>query len=131
MLGLGLAAVAGAALAGIVAFVLWPTPSRPPAPVEQAPAAPAAVPEPAREAPPAAAPVPSRSRGRTDWLFFFKPGDQLVSMAEEAPLGMVIRTQMVHTFPDATTGPAYLLQIPAGGQRFVDADELERGARLK
>ena len=75
---------------------------------------------------------PSRSRGRADWLFFFKAGDQLVRMADDAPLGLVIRTVPKHTFADGTTGPAYLLQVPdGGGQRFVDADELERGGRLQ
>jgi hypothetical protein len=74
----------------------------------------------------------SRSRGRTDWLFFFKTGDQLVRMADEAPLGMIIRTVPRHTFADGTMGPAYLVQLPdGGGQRFVDADELERGGRLQ
>jgi hypothetical protein len=73
----------------------------------------------------------SRSRGRTDWLFFFKPGDQLTRMGDDAPLGLVIRVERRHTFPDGTTGPAYLLQIPEGGQRFMDADEVERGARLQ
>ena len=89
-------------------------------------------------APPAAAPAPapapvarSRSRGRADWIFFLKPGDRLTRMGDEVELGMVIRTEKLHTFPDGTTGPAYLLQVPEGGQLFVDADELERGARLR
>jgi hypothetical protein len=88
--------------------------------------------EPARAAPTPPAPEASRSRGRTDWIFFFKTGDQLVRMSDEAPLGMVIRTAPKHDFADGTTGPAYLLQLPeGGGQRFVDADELERGGRLQ
>jgi hypothetical protein len=90
-------------------------------------------PEPPREAPAVTPPASaaSRSRGRTDWLFFFKPGDQLARMADDAPLGLVIRIERRHTFPDGTTGPAYLVQIPEGGQRFMDADEVERGARLQ
>jgi hypothetical protein len=83
---------------------------------------------------PAPAPAPvarSRSRGRADWIFFLKPGDRLTRMGDEVELGMVIRTEKLHTFPDGTTGPAYLLQVPEGGQLFVDADELERGARLR
>jgi hypothetical protein len=128
--GLVLAAVVGAVAASLVAAVLRPAP-RPPA--EPRPEAPAVAPAPPREAPAAtpAAPVPSRSRGRTDWLFFFKPGDQLTRMTDDTPLGMVIRTERAHTFPDGTGGPAYLLQVPEGGQRFMDADELERGARLQ
>jgi hypothetical protein len=130
-LGLVLAALVGATVAGVVMFVMRPTPA--PSPVERPLEAPAVVPEPRGEAPPPAspAPVPSRSRGRTDWLFFFKPGDRLVRMGDETPLGMVVRVDRAQTFPDGTTGPAYLLQMPEGGQRFVDADELERGARLQ
>lgn len=129
--GLVLAAVVGAIAASLVATVLRPAP--PPPPDEPRPEAPAVAPAPPREAPAAipAAPVPSRSRGRTDWLFFFKPGDQLTRMTDDTPLGMVIRTERAHTFPDGTGGPAYLLQVPEGGQRFMDADELERGARLQ
>jgi hypothetical protein len=104
VLGLVLAALVGAAAAGVVAYMVRPAP-----PV----------------------PVPSRSRGRTDWLFFFKPGDRLARMSDETPVGLVIRIEKTHTFADGTTGPAYLVQIPEGGQRFIDADELERGARLQ
>jgi hypothetical protein len=45
---------------------------------------------------------------------------------------MVLRTVPQHTFPDGTVGPAYLVQGADGdGQRFLDADELERGGRLQ
>ena len=102
-----------------------------PAPAPSAPIAPAAEPAPA---PPAVTsrPEASRSRGRSDWLFFFKPGDQLVRMGDDTALGMVIGTVPRHAFPDGTTGPAYVLQLPdGGGQRVVDADEVERGGRLQ
>jgi hypothetical protein len=132
---LTLAALVGAVVGGAGVFVM-----RPPVRVVEQPAAPPAAaptvaPDPA-PAPPAPAPAPapvarSRSRGRADWIFFLKPGDRLTRMGDEAELGMVIRTEKHHTFPDGTTGPAYLLQIPEGGQMFVDADELERGARLR
>jgi hypothetical protein len=98
----------------------------PPSVIGPAPAVQAA---PAPVAPPPA--QPSRSRGRTDWMFFFKPGDQLVGMGNGPALGTVLRGEKGHTFPDGTTGPAYLLQAPDGGQRFVDADELERSARIE
>jgi hypothetical protein len=114
------AALAGAALVGaaVSAAVFALEPGAPPPTSERRPAPPA--------------PEASRSRGRTDWIFFFKTGDQLVRMSDEAPLGMVIRTAPKHDFADGTTGPAYLLQLPeGGGQRFVDADELERGGRLQ
>ena len=52
-------------------------------------------------------------------------------MGDDAEVGLVLRLEKVHTFPDGTTGPAYLLQVPEGGQRFMDADELERSARIQ
>jgi hypothetical protein len=126
-----LAALVGAALAGAAMtaaiFALRPGP---PPPTLERPPAPRAAPRAAPALPPA--PEPSRSRGRTDWLFFFETGDQLVRMGDETPIGMVIRTVPSHVFPDGTVGPAYLVQVPdGGGQRFVDADELERGGRLR
>jgi hypothetical protein len=132
---LALAALVGAVVGGAGVFVM-----RPPVQVVEPPAtpptaAPELTPAPVPAAP-APAPVPapvarSRSRGRADWIFFLKPGDRLTRMGDAAALGMVIRTEKLHTFPDGTTGPAYLLQIPDGGQLFVDADELERGARIE
>jgi hypothetical protein len=127
-----------AATAVIVAFVLRPM-GAPPRSLERLPAPDASTPTPAATpgtAPAAPAvtsqPEPSRSRGRADWLFFFKPGDQLVRMGDDAAMGMVIRTIPRHAFPDGTVGPAYVLQLPdGGGQRVVDADELERGGRLQ
>jgi hypothetical protein len=101
------------------------------APTSSTPLSPAAEPAPASPAVRSRS-EPSRSRGRADWLFFFKTGDQLVRMGDDAVLGMVIRTVPRHVFPDGTTGPAYVLQLPdGGGQRVVDADELERGGRLQ
>jgi hypothetical protein len=136
--GLIASALVGAVAAGAVAFFLRPAPApvAPPAapPVERpATPAPTVAPEPPREAAPAAPPAPtqSRSRGRTDWIFFFKPGDRLTRMGDDAEVGLVIRTEKTHAFPDGTTGPAYLVQVPEGGQRYLDADELERGARIQ
>jgi hypothetical protein len=132
--GLVMAAVLAGAVAGaaVTAAVLLRRPVAPPAPIERR-LAPPPTPAPQAETPsPPAAPEASRSRGRADWLFFFKPGDQLVRMSDDAPAGMVLRTEKRHGFADGSAGPAYLLQLPdGGGQRFVDADELERGARLQ
>ncbi|HEX2438752.1 MAG TPA: hypothetical protein VHT71_10645 [Methylomirabilota bacterium] len=122
-------ALAGAAITTLV-FI-----ARPPRTVLVPVATPvAAPPAPAAPAPPpvpAAQPEASRSRGRTDWLFFFKSGDRLVRMSDDAPAGLVLRTEKAHAFADGTAGPAYLVQLPDGGQRFIDADELERGTRLE
>jgi hypothetical protein len=129
------ASLAGAALAGaaVSAAVFALRPAPPPPAIEHRPETPAAIPEAPAPAPaPPAVPALPRSRGRADWLFFFKAGDQLVRMDDGAPIGMVLRTVPEHSFPDGTTGPAYLVQVPAGaGQRFIDADELERGGRLQ
>jgi hypothetical protein len=125
------AALAGAAVTAAV-FLMRPAPP-PRVIIERVPAPPAPTLEPARAAPaiPPAAPEASRSRGRTDWLFFFKPGDQLMRMGEDTALGMVLRIVPRHTFADGTVGPAYLVQQPDGGQRMMDADELERRGRLQ
>jgi hypothetical protein len=128
-----------AVLAGVVAgsaattafFVLRPVPPPPTVEVRSQilPPAPA---RPTEPTPAPAAQEPSRSRGRGDWLFFFKTGDRLARMSDDAPAGMILRTEKSHSFGDGTTGPAYLLQLPdGGGQRFMDADELERTARLQ
>ena len=74
---------------------------------------------------------PSRSRGRGDWLFFFKPGDWLTRMTDDALLGVVVRVEKSHTFADGSHGPAYAVQSMEGEERVVDADELERMARLR
>jgi hypothetical protein len=128
------ALLVGAALAGaaVSAAVLTLRPSTPPPAVVRPPAAPSAATEPPAVVAPPAAPSVSRSRGRTDWLFFFKPGDQLVRMGDATPVGVVVRTVPQHAFPDGTVGPAYLVQAPGEeGQRFLDADQLERGSRLQ
>jgi hypothetical protein len=137
-------ALVGAALAGAgasAAVFMLKSPGRPPATehgLEPPPATPASPPPaavltlPSAPATPPPVSQPSRSRGRPDWLFFFKPGDQLVRMGDDAAMGMVIRTVPHHVFADGTAGPAYVLQLPdGGGQRVVDADELERGGRLR
>jgi hypothetical protein len=128
------AALVGAAASAVIFVALRP--SAAPRPMERpAPPVPALAPatEPARAAPAIERPSePSRSRGRADWLFFFRPGDQLVRMADDTAMGMVIRTVPRHAFPDGTVGPAYVLQLPDGaGQHVLDADEVERGGRLQ
>jgi hypothetical protein len=114
----------------IAAVLIWGPP--PPAPpLERRPDTRPAPAAPARTTPAERAPAPSRSRGRTDWLFFFRPGDRLARMGEETPLGEIVRTDNAHAFPDGTTGPAYVLRTPSGEERTVDADELETSARVQ
>jgi hypothetical protein len=108
---------------------------------ERAPAAdvspPAVVDTPAVVATPAVVlaepptPEPSRSRGRRDWPFFFKPGDRLARMGDAKPLGYIISMVKDHKFGDGTVGPAYMLWTPAGNEEAFDADELERTAKME
>jgi len=103
----------------------------PPPLAESRPAeAPAPVAPPAPD-PPAPAPVGSRSRGQTEWAFFFRPGDTLSRMTDGSPLGVVARLERRHTFPDGSTGPAYVVRSADQQESAFDADELERRARIE
>jgi hypothetical protein len=124
LMALGIAAVVVAG--GAVAYLVRPPLAPPMESRTETPAAPPSAPAMvARE------PGPSRSRGRTDWLFYFKPGDWLTRMANDAILGVVVRLENVHRFPDGTTGPAYVIQTMEGDERTVDADELERTSKIQ
>jgi len=117
-------AAAGVTAVYVTAPSVSPTAPRPAEPMGAPSVAPAAP----RDAGPAA---PSRSRGRSDWVFFFKPGDWLTRMTDEALLGVVVRVEKTHGFADGSSGPAYVVQSMEGEERVVDADELERSARLR
>jgi hypothetical protein len=122
--------------AGVTAVYVTRPPSSSPSPAPSfVPAPPAeSLPTPAVAPPPPAASAtnaPSRSRGRTEWLFFFKPGDWLTRMADDGLLGVVVRVEKTHAFADGSTGPAYVVQSMDGEERVLDADELERTARLR
>ncbi len=122
-----LAGVIVLAAAAEVAVVLWPPPTAPP--LERRPASPAE--SGAGPDGPLGAAAVSRSRGRADWLFFFKPGDWLGRMTNDAPLGVVVRVERAHTFADGSVGPAYVIRSTDGEERTMDADELERSARIQ
>lgn len=129
----------GAALLGILVLVAvfsmlgrpreTATPSadsRPKAPSDVTPlAAPAPAPT------PAPAPRVSRSKGQTEWAFFFRPGDTLSRMSDGGALGVVVRLERSHAFPDGSTGPAYVVQSSDRHESVFDADELERSARIE
>ena len=117
-----------AAAAGLAAIYLTMPPLPPAVEIISAVPAPSAPPpEPALSAPA----MPWRSRGRTEWLFFFRPGDWLTRMNDDALLGVVVRVEKSHTFADGSRGPAYVVQSMEGEERALDADELERSARLR
>ena len=135
------AAVALAVLIGLIAVRVSsrraeraPAATQAPPAVTEAPAAPeppAIVAAPMTVAPEPPPKEPSRSRGKRDWPFFFKPGDRLTRMGDAKPLGYIMRTVKDHKFDDGTLGPAYVLWTPAGDEQAFDADELERGAKLE
>ena len=91
----------------------------------------AAAPEPA--AVPASAPAPervSRSKGQSDWTFFFRVGDTLSRMSDGGVLGVVVRLERAHSFPDGA-GPAYVVRSQDQRETVFDADQLERSARAE
>ena len=92
----------------------------------------AATPEPAApraETPPASPERPSRSKGQSDWTFFFRVGDTLTRMSDGTALGVVVRLERTHAFPDGA-GPAYVVRSPDQREAVFDADALERSARI-
>lgn len=72
----------------------------------------------------------SRSKGQSDWTFFFRVGDTLTRMSDGTPLGVVVRLERAHAFPDGT-GPAYVVRSGDRRESIFDADELERSARVE
>ncbi len=122
---LGSALIAALVLIAVIALLGRPRESTPPQAVSRpaeppAPVAPAVVP----------APV-SRSKGQSDWAFFFRTGDTLSRMADGSTLGVVARLERAHSFPDGSSGPAYVMRSPGQGEQVFDADELERSARVE
>src|SRR6266404_1091122 len=91
-----------------------------------------AAPEPAApraETPPASPERPSRSKGQSDWTFFFRVGDTLTRMSDGTALGVVVRLERTHPFPDGV-GPAYVVRSQDQREAVFDADALERSARI-
>lgn len=123
----------GSALLGLLAAIVVvsmiapplrvPAPGPRPAPVEEPAAPPIAESEPD--------PIGSRSRGQSEWAFFFRAGDTLSRMKDGTLLGEVLRLERQHRFPDGSTGPAYVVRSPDQSERVFDADELERRARIE
>ena len=121
-----------ALMAVVIGFslLLGRTPQSPAPPSEPRAAATAAS-EPAAPAAPASPPAatPSRSRGQSDWAFFFRVGDTLSRMSDGAPLGVIVRLERTHAFPDGP-GPAYVVRSADQHETVFDADQLERSARV-
>ena len=91
----------------------------------------AAAPEPAAVPASAAAPErASRSKGQSDWTFFFRVGDTLSRMSDGGVLGVVVRLERAHGFPDGV-GPAYVVRSQDQRETVFDADQLERSARAE
>lgn len=90
----------------------------------------AAAPEPAAVPASAAPERVSRSKGQSDWTFFFRVGDTLSRMSDGGVLGVVVRLERAHSFPDGV-GPAYVVRSPDQRETVFDADQLERSARAE
>lgn len=101
-----------------------------PPPADSRPASAAEVAAPA-PVPPTPAPHVSRSKNQSDWAFFFRAGDTLSRMTDGRPLGVVVRLERAHAFPDGSAGPAYVVQSADRRETVFDADELERSARIE
>ncbi len=119
VIGILVVVVALTVLLGRSARVATPR-SAPQAAVAPEPAAPAPAPSPERI---------SRSKGQSDWTFFFRAGDSLSRMSDGVALGVVVRLERAHGFPDGV-GPAYVVRSPDQHETVFDADQLERGARV-
>ena len=72
----------------------------------------------------------SRSKGQSDWTFFFRVGDTLSRMSDGGVLGVVVRLERAHSFPDGA-GPAYVVRSQDQRETVFDADQLERSARAE
>jgi hypothetical protein len=93
----------------------------------------AAAPEPVAPPAPASPATPeraSRSKGQSDWTFFFRVGDTLTRMSDGTALGVVVRLERAHGFPDGP-GPAYVVWGEDRREIVYDADQLERSARVE
>lgn len=91
----------------------------------------AVAPEPTASSAPAPSPERiSRSKGQSDWTFFFRAGDSLSRMSDGVALGVVVRLERAHGFPDGV-GPAYVVRSQDQRETVFDADQLERSARIE
>ena len=126
--------ILGATLLGLLvltlAVALLVRSAREVRPVAEIPVVAAPEPAPAAAAP-EPAPRPSRSKGQSDWMFFFRAGDTLSRMADGVALGTVVRLERSHSFPDGSVGPAYIVRSVEQQDAAFDADELERSARIE
>ena len=117
-------------LVAIVALLGRPHETPPPAAESRPTAGTEVTAVPAGDTPAAAARV-SRSKGQSDWAFFFRAGDTLSRMTDGAALGVVERLERTHSFPDGSTGPAYVVRSADQREVVFDADELERSSRIE
>jgi hypothetical protein len=120
-------------LAAITVVTMLSAPRRTPPPVAESRPAESPTPSAPPSPEPAAAPeaLVSRSKGQSEWAFFFRVGDTLSRMTEGTPLGVVVRLERQHRFSDGSTGPAYVVRSSDERETIFDADELERRARIE
>jgi hypothetical protein len=121
-----------ALIAVVIGFslLLGRTHQSPPPPSEPRAAAPAdPAPAPTTESTTPATVRTSRSRGQSEWAFFFRVGDTLSRMSDGAALGVIVRLERAYSFPDGS-GPAYVVRSADQRETVFDADQLERSARV-
>lgn len=58
--------------------------------------------------------------------FLFSVGDSLVNVNNGMEIGVVVRTEMAHTFRNGTVGRAYIIARPNGAEMDMVAEVLER-----
>jgi hypothetical protein len=117
-------------LGAVLALLGRPHDTPPPAAGSRPTAGTEVIAAPAADTPPTAARV-SRSKGQSDWAFFFRAGDTLSRMTDGSALGVVVRLERAHSFPDGSAGPAYVVRSADQRETVFDADELERSARIE
>ena len=117
-------------LVAVLALLGRPHDAPPPAAESRPTAGTEVIAAPAADTPATAARV-SRSKGQSDWAFFFRAGDTLSRMTDGGPLGVVVRLERAHSFPDGSAGPAYVVRSADQRETVFDADELERSARIE
>jgi hypothetical protein len=117
-------------LVAVLALLGRPHETPPPAVESRPTTGPEVVAAPAAETPAPAART-SRSKGQSDWAFFFRAGDTLSRMTDGVALGVVVRLERAHSFPGGSAGPAYVVRSADQRETVFDADELERSARIE
>jgi len=83
-------------------------------------------PDSSRHSSPASSGPPSSAETIAPLGFRFSVGDQLANVNNGVEIGLVVRTEMAHTFRNRGVGRAYIIARPDGTEMDMNADVLER-----